>query len=298
MRYYLQRKTAALETLDSQQETAPDRESLKTTLLKILVPGETVPAALRRLGGGKQARHKGGGGGKQAKPAPVSAAAAAANRELFSQLTDVADGLIVLGFSTIYDMPYDSIDGLLSEWEYRGLDGSVYGPYQGDQIAKWMKAGFFGGDGGAVEMRRVVGGAGSSVGSNGSEQPASKRIRFEESKGENTTTTTTTTPATTATITTTTAAEDLMNDLDDDSDSDPEATAMMRGGAPAAVKRGSVTASRSTSSTTNSTNNSTAPVAASYGAWVLSTSIDFGDLDQSEEEEDIGEDVGAQDEDI
>ena len=174
-----------------------------------------------------------------------------------SKLTDIADALIVLGFTNIYDLQYDSLDAILSTWEYKGQDGQVYGPFQGNQIVKWMQQGLFG-SGGGVEMRKVVG---APQGQNdAADEPASKRIRLEESKSE---------------AAPVSNHEDLMNDLDDDSDSDPEATAMMGGRKPVAVKRGSA--------------ERTAPATASYGPWVNSSNLDFGDVDAQEDEGSEGE---------
>lgn len=48
-----QRKTDALDKLDQQAPMVHDRESLKSGLLRLLQPGESIPAALRRLGGGR-----------------------------------------------------------------------------------------------------------------------------------------------------------------------------------------------------------------------------------------------------
>lgn len=183
-------------------------------------------------------------------------AAPAADRELFSKLTDIADALIVLGFTNIYDLQYDSLDAILSTWEYKGQDGQIYGPFQGNQIVKWMQQGFFGP---GVEMRKVAGAPQRQ--NDAADEQASKRIRFEETKRE---------------AAPVSNHEDLMNDLDDDSDSDPEATAMMGGRKPpAAVNRN--TAERP------------APFSVSYGPWVNSNSLDFGDVDGHEDEGSEGE---------
>lgn len=189
------------------------------------------------------------GGKKNIKPQPVPAA----DKEAFAKLTDIADALIVLGFTNIYDIPYDALDSILSTWEYKGQDGQIYGPFQGDQIVKWMKQGLFGGDAG-VEMRKVVRSKVSS-----SDEPSSKRIRFEETKSEK--------PASNH--------ADLLNDLEDDSDSDPEATAMMgRRPASTPVSRPTVVAA-----------------ASENGPWVNSSSVDFGDTDFNDVKDENEEDA-------
>jgi hypothetical protein len=40
-------------------------------------------------------------------------------------------------------------------WEYKGMDGNLYGPYSFQQLAEWRKQGYLTGDQ-AVMMRRVV----------------------------------------------------------------------------------------------------------------------------------------------
>lgn len=52
----MQRKNDALTRLDKEEAVVQDRETLKGELLNILKPGEAIPAALRRLGGGKQGK--------------------------------------------------------------------------------------------------------------------------------------------------------------------------------------------------------------------------------------------------
>lgn len=185
--------------------------------------------------------------GKAGKKDNKAATVPAVDRESFSMLTDIADGLIVLGFTDIYDMPYDSIDALLSVWEYRGQDGQIYGPFQGDQIAKWMKQGLFGGDGG-VDMRKVERAVGSHAGD--SDEPAAKRTRFQETKGE---------------VDQKSNHAELLNDLEDDSDSDPEASALM-GRRPMPAARVAV------------------PLNV-CGPWVNSKQLDFGDMDAPVEED-------------
>lgn len=183
-------------------------------------------------------------GKKVIKPPPL----AKVDSEAFSKLTDLADALIVLGFSDIYDMEYDSLDAILSTWEYKGQDGQVYGPYQGDQIVKWMKQGFFGGDGG-VQMRKVVPPSGERMSES---EPSAKRARFEETKSE---------------VSALSNRDDLLNDLDDDSDSDPEATALMGGRKRALTKPAFASEIHATT----------------YGPWVLSTDVDFGDVDRQDD---------------
>jgi len=57
--FTIQRKNDALEKLDDEAPIVHDREALKEGLLQLLQPGETIPAGLRRLGGGKSGGWRG-----------------------------------------------------------------------------------------------------------------------------------------------------------------------------------------------------------------------------------------------
>ena len=72
----------------------------------------------------------------------------------FNKLTEIADGLIVLGISNIYDLEYDTMNAVLSSWQYKGQDGQIHGPFSGLQILGWMKQGFFS-VANTVQMRQV-----------------------------------------------------------------------------------------------------------------------------------------------
>lgn len=104
-----------------------DKFALKQELISLLVPGETVPAALRRLGGGgakpttkkqKQQRQqqqqqqaaagKGKGNGKAAAAA-AAAGQAEEQKKAFDRVTDIANTLLSVGEYDIYSADYDDL---------------------------------------------------------------------------------------------------------------------------------------------------------------------------------------------
>lgn len=83
------------------------------------------------------------------------------------RVTELADRLISLGASGIYSSTFEGIKASTVMWEYKGVDGRVYGPFTALQIAAWKQQGFLTGAT-AVLMRQV-----------GEQQRGRKRLRFE-----------------------------------------------------------------------------------------------------------------------
>lgn len=76
------------------------------------------------------------------------------NRPAMDRITEIADELISNGLSGIYGMTYEAISASTVMWEYKGLDGNIYGPYTSQQLADWKNQGYFTGDS-AVQVRKV-----------------------------------------------------------------------------------------------------------------------------------------------
>lgn len=69
------------------------------------------------------------------------------------------NGLGSTGSSTGAGADAGPADG--GQWEYRGQDGAVHGPFSTAQIVSWRSQGFFTGDS-AVEMRKIGGSTGAA----------------------------------------------------------------------------------------------------------------------------------------
>ncbi|EQC31009.1 hypothetical protein SDRG_11196 [Saprolegnia diclina VS20] len=142
----LQRQEAA----DDEAETWTERRA-KSVFMEVLNEGETVLAALRRLG--KKPKPK---TAKQKKTF-VDAQTPDMKRE-FNQLTDAADYMMRQGHTEIYHKPKEDIVDKpapkpIVYWEYRAPDGQIQGPYPTATILAWRAQGYFQGDS-AVQMRQ------------------------------------------------------------------------------------------------------------------------------------------------
>jgi len=174
-------EAAAALKLKKQKEAdseGPENRSdkwLKTELLRLLRPGETVITAMHRLGGKKSKAGPRVAVKRRRLPTHTSDTAAAepsssslssdpalksvqgvgvADKAAINRLTELADQLISTGLTGLYDMTYESIESSMFMWEYKGQDGCVHGPYTSRQISDWRKAGYFTGPS-AVHMRHV-----------------------------------------------------------------------------------------------------------------------------------------------
>lgn len=146
----------------------------------------------------KRERKTDSGVGKNAAAIPQkSKAEIAADKKRMLELIELADQLLSGGMVSIYSMTFEAIRNSLFEWEYKGADGSVYGPFSCIDIAKWKKGGYFTGTK-SVMMRPCrniapVSGKKRQVGfTSTGEEPATKRVK--------------------------TGNEDLLGDLDSGSD--------------------------------------------------------------------------------
>lgn len=195
-----------MEKLERLQEERPKKSplELKKELLTILKPGETIVKAMRRLGGknGKLLsfrfvkfhfwingavldnelpevrRRKPNNSNSVNKTLQLTKDQLAANRKIINRLTDIADDLFATKLIGVYDMTYEAIKSSTVLWEYKGLDGTIYGPYTSQQIADWKKQGFLTGLT-AVQMRQV---GSDSKFSDGNVPVGNKRkVAFEES---------------------------------------------------------------------------------------------------------------------
>eukprot|EP00891_Asterochloris_glomerata_P005942 jgi/Astpho2/5942/fgenesh1_pg.00080_%23_134_t len=97
------RKMAAAE--EAPEMTLRQECELKGTVAAILQPGETVTAALKRLGGQRQQRTRGGKAGKQPRAPPTEAELAA--REQLDRLTEAASALMDSGELDVYSKRQD-----------------------------------------------------------------------------------------------------------------------------------------------------------------------------------------------
>jgi GYF domain len=134
---------------------------LKALLLQIMRPGENVVQTMRRLSG------KLPSAGKNKKRTPRSQNGEAltavatetpdqklANKIALERFSDITDELLSTGLSGVYDMTYEAIENSAVQWEYRGLDGVIHGPFAPQTIASWKSQGYFTGSS-AVMMRKV-----------------------------------------------------------------------------------------------------------------------------------------------
>lgn len=79
------------------------------------------------------------------------------NKQYIERLTEIADQLIAQGVSGIYGMSYEAIQASTILWEYKALDGNIYGPYTSQQISEWKSQGFLTGAT-SVPIRKVQAG--------------------------------------------------------------------------------------------------------------------------------------------
>jgi hypothetical protein len=110
-------------------------------LLKLLLPGETLGRAMRRSKGVNTSKH--------------GVKSIVQDSSPIEQITDIADQLISYGITGIYEMAYESIESMISLWEYQATDGTMHGPFPFSSIADWKRQGYFI-EAGAVPMRRVL----------------------------------------------------------------------------------------------------------------------------------------------
>mmetsp|Transcript_28729 Transcript_28729/g.27517 ORF Transcript_28729/g.27517 Transcript_28729/m.27517 type:complete len:413 (+) Transcript_28729:77-1315(+) len=131
---------------------------LKVDLLQMMIPGENVVQAMRRLSGNQSnngSKIKKRGVKKDiAEVKALTQSEILANRAALEKFTEIADELLSTGLSGVYDMTYDSIEASSVRWEYRGLDGVIHGPYTPQEIVSWKSQGYFTGPS-AVMMRKV-----------------------------------------------------------------------------------------------------------------------------------------------
>lgn len=134
---------------------------LKVLLLQMMRPGENVVQAMRRLSGKLPST------GKAKKRAPRSQNGEAvtalpaetpnqklANKIALERFSDITDELLSTGLSGVYEMTYEEIENSAVQWEYRGLDGVIHGPFAPQIVAAWKSQGYFTGSS-AVMMRKV-----------------------------------------------------------------------------------------------------------------------------------------------
>lgn len=67
------------------------------------------------------------------------------NSAMINRITELADELLTRGLTGVYTMTYDSLRCSTLMWEYKGMDGQIYGPYTAQQLAGWKAQGFFAG---------------------------------------------------------------------------------------------------------------------------------------------------------
>jgi hypothetical protein len=78
------------------------------------------------------------------------------NKQILDQITEIANEILSRGITSVYQMTFEALDNSMSQWEYRGQDGTIHGPFTSQQIAQWKSQGYFTGDT-AVMMRKVSG---------------------------------------------------------------------------------------------------------------------------------------------
>ena len=210
---------------------------LKVLLLQIMRPGENVVQTMRRLSG------KMPSAGKTKKRTPRSQNGEAvtalatetpdqklANKVALERFSDITDELLSTGLSGVYDMTYEAIENSAVQWEYRGLDGVIHGPFAPETIAGWKAQGYFTGSS-AVMMRKVgvvgkewgpdASTSNSSTGASSSSATAAEsvigKVRFNLDPDKSSE------PAAKKAKTSIekadgSSAQDLMNDLEDDDD--------------------------------------------------------------------------------
>jgi hypothetical protein len=100
-----------------------------------------------------------------------------------NRITEIADELISLGLTGVYNMTYEAIEASTVMWEYKGLDGNIYGPFTSQQISEWKTQGFLTGPT-AVMLRKikpVAKSSGVSIYDDEDDQPA-KKAKVDEPK--------------------------------------------------------------------------------------------------------------------
>lgn len=134
-------------------------EDIVEEIIHILLPKETIKKAMNRLSG----RNK--------MNIPMKADEKLKCKQQLDKLTELSDDLISFGYSDVFDLSRESIDAGMYEWEYKGLDGVIHGPFSSNQIADWKIHGYFTGDS-AVLMRKVI-------------SYDKKRVHFHDSSNSN-----------------------------------------------------------------------------------------------------------------
>eukprot|EP00026_Physarum_polycephalum_P012123 Phypoly_transcript_12398.p1 GENE.Phypoly_transcript_12398~~Phypoly_transcript_12398.p1 ORF type:complete len:336 (+),score=92.12 Phypoly_transcript_12398:112-1119(+) len=148
-----------------------DRAALLKVVLEMLNPKESVTAALKRFSGGGGAAGK--KGGKGAKSAKGDTGKEGRDMDKFNKLTETADLLLSGGYSDIYSDKREDVEDTLNDeitnaassssttssgpqvmWEYKGADGTMFGPYTSANMRDWMAQGYFKGES-AVQTRKV-----------------------------------------------------------------------------------------------------------------------------------------------
>eukprot|EP00164_Ancoracysta_twista_P001222 GFYU01001601.1.p1 GENE.GFYU01001601.1~~GFYU01001601.1.p1 ORF type:complete len:438 (-),score=121.21 GFYU01001601.1:242-1489(-) len=169
----IKRRPSAYDESDAETDTeAVDVHETRKEMIPLLFEGETVLAALRRLGGGAK--------GKQNLPPSL----AKASKKKFEKLTECADAMMGTGDYNIYQETKETLQERVDQveaeryaeyqqesaelavddgfhWEYKWTDkpdAIVYGPFTTASVTLWIEQGFFNGEN-AVLIRRVDEGA-------------------------------------------------------------------------------------------------------------------------------------------
>jgi hypothetical protein len=79
---------------------------------------------------------------------------ARAHQAAINRVSEVADELVTRGLTGVYAMNYEALRASTLTWEYKGMDGQIYGPFTAQQLAGWKAQGFFAGPT-AVQVRPV-----------------------------------------------------------------------------------------------------------------------------------------------
>lgn len=189
-----------IDSAEKKHEVA-SQDTLKKRIVKYGAPRDTVSEAIQRLSGaakgqngslknapleGKRERKGGSGSNDQkaaAAPQKSKADIAAAKKQLL-ELIELADELLSSGVVSVYSMTFEALLNSLFEWEYKGADGNIHGPYSCSDIAKWKHGGYFTGAQ-SVQMRPCrkltsVSGQKRQVSFTRDGEPAAKRAKKDE----------------------------------------------------------------------------------------------------------------------
>jgi len=151
-------KAASEAKLDDDLPLPPlDKSQLKSSIIELLNPRETVTSALKRYSGrGQDKRQK--------------------DIAKFDRLTENADFLLAAGYTDVYSAKREKLEAELRQenrtdnvnaasfstssgeavlWEYKVKDGTTFGPYTSQDMAAWVSQGYFSGDQ-AVMVRRLM----------------------------------------------------------------------------------------------------------------------------------------------